>query len=235
MKASNILAGFKGFAVDSLSAAFNLDTLPDFIKYGELIVQADDDKSKVDARFKALAYVAPYTFGPNCYAPKVKGQDNHPDAQALRDSLSRGFAKAYALQQGLPEDDAIVKKHASTKTTVYFGRMSAYFTEMAAGKVDKETVALSQFAASCIKKLIGHGEKLPPQVHGDAKKIAALVESLKKLAGDAYKAPKVVTGKKAKTASKRASKVEIVKAAPAANDGNSLTSLINGIVTAKAA
>lgn len=233
MKASNILAGFKGFAVDALHAAFtDQTTIPTFTQYGQLLVQTDTERDQVDARFKALAYVAPYTFGEKCFTPKVKGQDNHPDAQALRDSLSNGFAKAYALQQGLPVDDPIVKKHASTKTSVYFGRMANYFTEMAAGKVEKDTVALSQFAVSCIKKLIGHGEKLPPQVHGDAKQIAKLVAELKRIAGDAYKAPKVVTGKKAKTKAKRASKVEVVKSASAANDGVQLQSIINGIVKA---
>lgn len=190
--------------------------MEDFQKLVQLAVseQVAEDDQRAN-RWVELALLAPNYFGPNCFMP------GHKEREDMRQAILDSFKCPEAPERGDKSDAANAirakRKHASTFTSVAVTRMVKYYEDAMGEKTEKAvTQALPEWCATAIKQLVGHGEKSKPRVHGSAKDIAALVKHLAKLAGDAYKPVKVVTGKKAKTAAKRAGKVEIVQ--PAAND-----------------
>lgn len=173
-------------------------------------VQADDAAAN---RWVELALVAPHYFGPDCFMPGSKAREEM--RVAILDSFKCPEAPARDDKSDTANSIRAKRKHASTFTSVAVARMVKYYETAIGAKTEvKATVPLDAFAARMIKQLIGHGEKVKPSVHGDSKAIASLVNHLKKLAGDAYKAPATKAGTKAKRASKKAGKIEV----PAAND-----------------
>lgn len=82
-----------------------------------------------------LSMRAPEVFGVHCFVPKAKGEERHPDAQALRDTCIQAYAATVGGMPDAPKrddksakaNDARAKRNSiQTVASVYMARMQAY-------------------------------------------------------------------------------------------------------------